>query len=218
MISSVEDVDDTLRRASGFAQRFLEKGDMADFVRAVGYLGSLLDSPFRISAAPFGIALLCEEKADSLLDTDIKAAEDFFKKAAKYYFIAAAMPDDGGYNSSRAKVSLATLIDDCLIPVNHGEDRDKVSFDLCLEAANAGYAEGQMSVAAKFYAGRGVEKSLPDALFWMKEAQKNKAQLCPDLQAEADCAIIVIESDLAAENLSVPAGRSVQDNSRPPTP
>ncbi len=219
-IATTEDYAQCLQKVSEYAQAFLVdiEGDsrgqpnMAVFAQAVVLLQSILESPFRGPKAAFGIGLLRHKYALSQLPnngalfqmpppgaaapTPIKLAQAYLAKAQKYYLMAAEMPDDNDFSASRAKLALGQLYEDQLLPVPTGGDPDKIAFALAMEVAQAGFAEGMMSVGNKYYAGRGVEKNLSLSLEWYLLAQKNKHQMPRAYQDECDRGVSIIRNNL----------------------
>lgn len=113
-------------------------------------------------------------------------------KAVEDYQRAASMPDTMDDQSpAKALSALANLceqgvvhhgkfvgLDDTLVP-----DFEEV-FDLRLRAAKMGHPLSQYEVGMMYYFGRGVERSLGKALYWVGKSGSNSSKLDVAVQSE----------------------------------
>jgi TPR repeat protein len=181
--------------ANGFAYAQAALGAKSSLVRNAMFEKALMllkPHANTVPRAAFGIALLCEKSAPPSTGTGL-----FFDKAADYYRLAASLPDDGHGTPLRAMNGLGSLFAERHLP-GAGIDQEAEAVRWKRAAADAGFAEAQMTLARWHYAGRFVARDFALSRQWMQQAYDNSTYpLHAELKADAALSLILIDREIA---------------------
>ncbi|MEZ0226869.1 MAG: tetratricopeptide repeat protein [Alphaproteobacteria bacterium] len=141
--------------------------------------------------------------------------------------LASQYRDEAAKGNPRAQTCLGTLYE-----YGDGVDEDhKLAMDLYLRAARQGYAAAQLLLAEMYAHGRGTERNMEEASFWMALAVKKEPRLAPrltelmfGLKASASAAVVkraaewTPESAPSAADIPAPTPEPEPEPGPKPTP